>query len=88
MFVESMFSDDKMATANLLALAGTVSMGISYPILASGSKAKGRAEMLYMNPDPAKVAELNKMYQRKAKTNSIIAFSLLGDRYRTTHYSR
>ena len=70
--------DENNPNVDALILAGAVSIGISYPLFTSGSKANGRAEMLYMDPDPAKAAELTKQYQQKARTNSIIAWSLLG----------
>ena len=51
--------------------------------------------MLYLNPDPKKAASLEQLYSRRARTNSIIAWSLLatglilpmalsGDEYNST----
>lgn len=57
---------------------GIGSMAASYPILAAGARNKGKAEMLYMNPDPEQTRKLTETYTRKARTNSIIAWSLLG----------
>ena len=70
--------ESDMATGGLLAIAGLATMGISYARLASGSKAKGRAEMLYVNPDASKIESLTKSFNRKAWTHSVIAWSLLG----------
>jgi hypothetical protein len=62
----------------LLPLAGFTTMAMGGGLLISGSKYKGRAEMLYLNPDPEKAAALVNEYNRKARKNSIIGFSLLG----------
>lgn len=63
--------------------AGTFYLGMgciagAYPVLSAGARNKGKAEMLYMNPDPEQTRKLTESYTRKARTNSIIAWSLLG----------
>lgn len=70
-------SNEGLAVATFL--IGSASMIASWPVLASGAKHKGRAEMLYMNPDPTKTGDLASMYKKKATTNSIIAWALVGN---------
>lgn len=64
--------------ATALAITGGGSMIASYPILAGAARNKGKAEMLYMNPGSRESRDMLEIYRRKAKTNTIIAWSLLG----------
>lgn len=61
-----------------LFLAGGGAMIASYPVLAGGARNKGKAEMLYLNPGTRESRDLLTHYRRKAKANTITAWSLLG----------
>jgi hypothetical protein len=78
--VDDIFSNNNNAGFGVATfMIGGASMIASWPVLASGAKHKGRAEMLYMNPDPSKTDDMATMYKRKARTNKIIAWALVGN---------
>lgn len=60
------------------AVIGLGCFSAAYPVLAAGAKNKGRAEMLYIDPDPEQSKKMAATYRRKARNASIMAWSLLG----------
>lgn len=79
MAVNDLFNESGNAeTGAVLFFLGIGSMAASYPILAAGARNKGKAEILYLDPDQEQNRKLTETYTRKARINSIIAWSLLG----------
>jgi hypothetical protein len=71
---------DESNAAEPLLILSTISLAASNPALCSGSKSKGKAEMLLRNPAPGEspedVTALARRYQKNATISSIAAWTL------------
>lgn len=61
-----------------LMVIGAFSMAASYPLLSAGARNKGKSEILLLDPHKTPISDLTKRYKRKARTNGVIAWSLVG----------